>query len=104
MRSMIEEITQAETDAVRIRQEAVSSAKDAVQKARAKIAEDDVLFEENEREALRRALEKAEVEGAASAEQSSENIKKDAEEVCKAARSKLPQAIDYILGKVRDSV
>lgn len=104
MRSIIDEIAQAEAEADRIRSEAALNAKEIIQRAHRQSEENDKVFEQEERESLRDALNNAEIKGAELAKDISVSAKAAAEQVCEKAAAKLPGAVDYIVGKVREFV
>lgn len=100
MHSMIEQVKEAEQQAAQIRQEAVVAGREAVAKTQADIKEKRLLSAEEEREALKDAMQKAEETGAALGAKIISERAKEADASCEAAKKKLPEAVAYLLGRV----
>lgn len=100
MRSMIEQVTEAEARAASIRQDAAAAAREAVAAAQAKVEETLAAQAQAARTALRQACEQAEVQGRALAENIFKERDQQAQAQCAKARERLPQAVEYLLGRV----
>ena len=100
MRSVIEEIAQAEQQAEEIRQSAAVQARELTQKARQDAVESLAKLESDERVALASALETAKQQGEQISGELLKQMEREADAVCKAASAKLDQAVSYLLNKV----
>lgn len=101
MRSIIDEITSAETQADQIRQDAAAFARDSMTEARAEADENLRKTEAAQREITRTALERAEQEGEELSSQLLTRMNRDADQVCQAAEARMEDAVSYIIERVR---
>ena len=102
MRSIIDEIAQAESQADQIRQEAAAASRELMQKSRAEAEQALVNLEAEERETTRLALEKAEQDGKALAESIEKELSDAADAQCETARGRLDSAVNYLMQKVQE--
>ena len=100
MRSVIEEIAQAEQQAEEIRQNAAALARELTQKAKQDAVESLASLESDERAALASALETAKQQGERISKELLADMEQEADAVCNAASAKLDQAVSYLLDKV----
>ena len=101
MRSMIDEIAQAEEKANQLKQEANSAARELLQQARAKAEEMQNRITDEEREKTRLALIKAEEDGKVLAAAIEKLIGDEAAQQCEKAQQKMNDAIQLLLSKVQ---
>lgn len=102
MRSIIDEIARAEQQADEIRATAASSAREMISSAKAETEQALIQQESEEREKNRAALENAERDGAALAEELQKQIEAEADKLCSAAEKQVDSAIEYLLKKVQE--
>lgn len=102
MRSIIDEIAQAEAQAEQIRQDAAVSARELLQKARVDAEQGLQSLNDEEREKTRRALEQAELEGRDIAAEIQKQLSDEADAQCEAARGRLGDAVNYLMRKVQE--
>lgn len=100
MRSIIDEIAKAETAAEQIRQLATVASREKTAKARADAQTRLTEIENAERQQTREALIKAETDGNTMAAELLHQMTQQADDVCKAATEKIPDAVDYLVKKV----
>ena len=98
MRSIIEEIANAETQSENIRQQAG----DLLQSTRTAIQEEQAALEQRERDLTRARLAEAEASAGALADEMLQKLGSEADEQCAAARARLDEAAAYLLGKVQE--
>lgn len=104
MRSIIDEIANAETEAEKLRADAVAAARERVVQAKNDAEKRLNHAETNEREKTRKALEDADREGNALSESILADMRAEAEKQCAAADGKMDGAVSYLLEKVRGIV
>lgn len=102
MRSIIEEIANAETQADSIRQGAASEARELIQTTKTELEKAQSALEMREREATRIRLAEAEQEGQALVEEMLRELSGSADAQCAAARERLDEAAAYLLKKVQE--
>ena len=102
MRSMIDEIAQAEEKANQLKQDAGASARELMQQARQKAEEMQTRIGDEEREKTRQALEKAEADGKVLAAAIEKLIGDEASQQCEKAWQKMDDAIQLLLDKVQE--
>ena len=102
MRSIIDEIAQAEAQADQIRQEAAAASRELLLKSRAEAEKALETLETAEREATRLALDKAEQDGKALAETIQKELSDAADAQCETARGRLDNAVNYLMQKVQE--
>lgn len=102
MRSIIDEIAQAESQADQIRLEAAAASRELMQKSRAEAEQALANLEAEERETTRLALEKAEQDGKALAESIEKELSDAADAQCETARGHLDSAVNYLMQKVQE--
>lgn len=100
MRSVIEEIALAEQQAEEIRQSAAVQARELTQKAKQDAVEALAKLENEERAALSGALETAKQQGERISKDLLDQMEQESDAICKAASTKLDQAVSYLLDKV----
>ena len=100
MRSVIEEIAQAEQQAEEIRQNAAVQARELTQKAKQDALDARVALENDERATLAAALETAKQQGERISNELLAQMELEADAVCKSASDKLDKAVSYLLDKV----
>lgn len=101
MRSIIDEIAAAETQADEIRQNAVVAARELMLEKKNAADAAYAAQEGVEREKTRTALEQAENEGAALTKTILADLAETADQQCAAAAEKLPEAVAYLMKKVQ---
>ena len=101
MRSFIEEISVAEQEAEKIRQDAVDKAKEMVSAASLKATETLEHLKETERERTKEALQQAEKDGEAEAVKKKHSYEENAESICREAEKKLDDTVSYLLNKIQ---
>ena len=102
MRSIIEEIAQAEDRAEQIRAEAEVKARERVAAARENAARVLAKEEATEAEKTRAALQKAEAEGEVSAKEMLGRMEREADEICARASERIDGTVDYLVEKARE--
>ena len=102
MRSIIDEIAQAEEKAAQLKQDANVSVRELMQQARVKAEEMSQRIDEEEREKTRQALLKAEEDGKALAAAIERQISDEAAEQCTKAEARAKDAISLLLKKVQE--
>lgn len=102
MRSIIEEIANAETQSENIRQQAAAEARDLLQSTRTAIQEEQAALEQRERDLTRARLVEAEASAGALADEMLQKLGSEADEQCAAARARLDEAAAYLLGKAQE--
>lgn len=102
MRSIIDEIAQAEAQAEQIRQDAAVSARELLQKARVDAEQGLQSLNDEEREKTRLALEQAEREGHGLADAIQKQLSDEADALCGEARGRLGDAVNYLMRKVQE--
>ncbi|MGN0784074.1 MAG: hypothetical protein ACI4MR_00260 [Candidatus Aphodomorpha sp.] len=102
MRSIIEEIAHAETEAEAIRQSAAAESRELIQKARADAEQETARLAEQEREKTRTALEKAEEDGKQLAQTIQQDLLAAADAQCSNAQQRVDEAIHYLMQKVQE--
>jgi len=102
MRSIIDEIALAEEQAEQIRQESVSAARELLNASRLEAEREYVRVEDEEREKMREALEKAEQDGQQQAEQTLKELAATADLQCEEAKLRVGDAVQYLLKKVQE--
>lgn len=102
MRSIIEEIAHAETEAEAIRQSAAAESRELIQQARADAEQETARLAEQEREKTRTALEKAEEDGKQLAQTIQQDLLAAADAQCANAQQRIDDAIHYLMQKVQE--
>lgn len=102
MRSIIEEIANAETQADSIRQSAVAESRELIQRTKSELEQAYTALEQQERETTRNSLVEAEQRGKALAEDILRELGDSADTQCIDARARLDAAGAYLLGKVQE--
>lgn len=102
MRSIIEEIANAETQADSIRQSAAAEARELIQNTKNELEQAQAALELDERETTRAKLAEAEQSGKALAEDMLRELGESADAQCSAARARLDEAAAYLLRKVQE--
>ncbi len=100
MSSIIEEVTRVEKEAEQIRQDATASEREAVAAARAKTQEDMEAYRASWHDYRKKALENAQTEGEQKAREVYEARMRQTAEQCERAREKVPEAVEYLLGRI----
>ena len=101
MRSIIDEIANAESTAEQLRQDALTDAREKIVQAKLDAEKQLASSEAREREETRRALEAADAEGAALSKAILTDMNEAAKEQCEAAYGRLDEAVTYLLRKVQ---
>ncbi len=101
MRSFINEISTAEHEAEKIRQNAVMKAKDMISAAGVEAAETLEKLKEKDHQDLKSALEKAEADGETEAARLGAEFEEKADQICRKANEKLDSAVSYLLNKIQ---
>ncbi len=104
MRSIIDEIAQAEGQADEIRRQAVAAGRERIAAVREESEKALAAMDETERDALRDALETAEREGEAEAKTLLASLHQEADALCARAEARLDDTVDYLLNRVRSEV
>lgn len=102
MRSIIEEIANAETQANDIRQGAVAEARELIQTTKSELEQAQAALELQERDATRAKLAEAEQAGKTLAEDMLRELGESADAQCRTARDRLDEAAAYLLKKVQE--
>lgn len=102
MRSIINEIANAETQAGTIRQTAAAEARDLLQSTRTALAEEQDALEQRERDMTRARLDEAEAVGRQESEAMLRELGEAADAQCAEARARLDKAAAYLLEKVQE--
>ena len=100
MRSVIEEIAQAEQRAEDIRTAAAADARESIQKAREDAQLALARMEEQAYDTAQRELEAARIEGERLSAEIRQRMEREANELCARANTRLKQAISYLVDKV----
>lgn len=100
MHSIIEEITDVESKAEAIRQEAAVSARETIAAAQAEVERQRGMQAEFARTKLREAIQKAEAEGEALTKEILAQRAAETESICKTAEQKLPEAVKHLVGRI----
>ncbi len=100
MRSVIEEIAQAEQQAEEIRQNAAVQARDLTLKARQEAEQAIASLENDARAELQAELETAKQQGEKLSSELLNQMEQEAKEVCANAAGRLNQAVSYLMSKV----
>ena len=101
MRSIIDEIAQAEREADEIRREAAASGRERIAAAREASEKALAAMDDTEREQLRAALDKAELDGEREAASVHRALCEQADALCKRAEERLEDTVAYLLNRVR---
>lgn len=102
MRSIIEEIAQAEDRAEQIRAEAAAKARELVAAARDGSARALDSAQAEEQEKTRLALAVAEAEGETDAKRTLADMEREADALCARAVERLPETVQYLVEKARE--
>lgn len=100
MHSIIDEITEVEAHAAKIRQDAAVAARDSVAKAQEDADKQLATQADFARNKLREASQKAELEGAELGARILAERSAETNAACDTARGKLPDAVKYLVGRV----
>ncbi|MEG1524228.1 MAG: hypothetical protein RRZ24_02365 [Clostridia bacterium] len=103
MRSIIEEIAEAELKAEEIRSSAVTKARDAIATAKEQAEKECATLIVNEREKTRDALEKSERNGEQITREMTEAMAHEADALCLKATACMSKTVDYLLKKVQET-
>lgn len=101
MRSIIDEIAEAESTAERMRQDALTDARERILQARNDAEKRLSAAESEERNCTRKALEEADQKGSELTAVILADLEGAANAQCEAADGKTDQAVAYLLGKVQ---
>lgn len=101
MRSIIEEIAEAEQQADEIRAGAAANARDQIAAARVEAEKALEALDVSEREQTRAALEQAEKDGEAISREMAASMEQDADALTAQARSRMDAVVNYLLDKVQ---
>lgn len=104
MRSIIDEIAQAEEQAEQIRQDAAAAARELLASSKMSAEQEYAHVEEQERIKMRDALDQAEAEGRNQAETVLKELSEAADILCENAQLHLDDAVEYLLKKVQEIV
>lgn len=104
MRSIIDEIAQAEKQADEIRQSAVADGRDRIAAAVEASKRALETLDETERKKTQQALADAEAEGEKMADGMKRTIEQDADALCKNAEAHLDDTVRALMDKVRGAV
>ena len=102
MRSIIEEIAQAEDRAEQIHAEAAGKARELVAAARDGAAHALEAAEAEGQEKTRQALSAAEAAGEAEAKHTLADMEQEADALCARAVERLPKTVQYLVEKARE--
>lgn len=100
MRSVIEEIANAEQQAEEIRQNAALQARERTLLAKEDAQKALSRLEEEARETLQAELDKAKLEGERKSSDMLAQLEQEADALCKSANSRLDKAVSYLVDKV----
>lgn len=100
MHSIIDEITEVETQAAKLRQDAATAAREAVAKAQDDADRQITSQADFARTKLREASQKAELEGAELGAAILAERAAESAAACDKAKGKLPEAVKYLVGRV----
>ena len=100
MRSVIEEIANAEQQAEEIRQNAALQARERTLQAKEDAQKALSRLEEEARETLQAELDKAKLEGERLSGNMLAQLEQEADALCKSANERLDKAVSYLVDKV----
>lgn len=103
MRSIIEEIANAEAQADRIRLDAAASARELIAKAQEQAEQALAGLDAQERQITAEALESAQAEGEQLAQTMQSAMETEADAICRQAEDRLESAAAYLLEKVQET-
>ncbi|MDO4573008.1 MAG: hypothetical protein Q4C13_06530 [Clostridia bacterium] len=103
MRSIMEEIAEAERQAEEIRQNAAAEAREAIGFAHADAETVLSELDISEREKLREALIGAERNGEAAAQEILSGMERETAEACARARDRIDEAVTYLIKRVTEA-
>lgn len=101
MRSIIEEIAEAEQRAEEIEKSAALQSRELLAKTREQAEQALVLAETEEKNLTEEALSQASAQGEAAAAKTLADMEREADELCKKAESRLESAVQYLVSKVQ---
>lgn len=101
MRSIIDEIAEAEKQADEIRATAVNQGREQIAAANGAAAKALEELEASEREKTRQALMDAEQQGEQAAQEMKRRMSQEADTLCKNAEAHLTETVDELMNKVR---
>lgn len=103
MPSIIDSITNAETEAAAIKRDAAAKAREAIVNAGNEVQQQLALERDQGRERLHEAQLRAEKQGEEIAREILKEKSAQADQLCAQARSHIDEAVSYILGKVKQA-